>query len=80
LQRHDAGPSSSSPNTRSAFENPAIGNSPSSVQPPAHIPANPADATIVRLRRPAIFSSRAARLTAGPMQVKSSRLPPPMLP
>ena len=28
----------------------------------------------------AIFSSRAARLTAGPMQVKSSRLPPPILP
>ena len=26
------------------------------------------------------FSSRAARLTAGPMQVKSSRLPPPILP
>ena len=39
-----------------------------------------ADATTVRCRRPAIFSSRAARLTAGPMQVKSSRLPPPILP
>ena len=38
------------------------------------------EATTVRWRRPAIFSSRAARLTAGPMQVKSSRLPPPILP
>ena len=34
------------PYTRSAFEKPAMGNSPKSVQPPAHIPANPADATI----------------------------------
>ena len=30
--------------------------------------------------RAATFSSRAARFTAGPMQVKSSRLPPPILP
>ena len=28
----------------------------------------------------ASFSSRAARITAGPMQVKSSRLAPPILP
>src|SRR5262249_34466537 len=28
----------------------------------------------------ASFSTRAAKFTAGPMQVKSSRLPPPMLP
>jgi hypothetical protein len=44
------------------------------------MPANPSDATMVRLVWLAIFSSRAARFTAGPMQVKSSRLPPPILP
>ena len=39
-----------------------------------------ADATTMRRCLAAIFSSRAARLTAGPMQVKSSRLMPPILP
>ena len=43
-------------------------------------PANAAEATTVRESFPAIFSSLAARLTAGPMQVKSSRLMPPILP
>ena len=32
------------------------------------------------LSTPSSISSRAARLTAGPMQVKSNRLPPPILP
>src|SRR5262245_30660227 len=35
---------------------------------------------MVRPKRPASFSSRAAKFTAGPMQVKSSRLPLPILP
>ena len=38
------------------------------------------DVTMVRPSRPASFSSRAARFTAGPIQVKSSRLPLPILP
>ena len=49
-------------------------------QPSGQASAKARDVTTVRCRRPAIFSSRAARLTAGPMQVKSSRLPPPILP
>src|SRR6516225_3828255 len=60
---------------RSAFENPAIGNSPRSAQLSSHRRAKAADDTTSRFRRAAILSSRAARLTAGPMQVKSSRLP-----
>jgi len=38
------------------------------------------EARMVRPKRPASFSSRAAKFTAGPMQVKSSRLPLPILP
>src|SRR5262249_23499373 len=72
--------SSCKPKTRCVFEKPAIGNSPSSVQPSLDTPAKAADATTVRESFPAIFSSLAARLTAGPMQVKSSRLVPPILP
>ncbi|WP_338823684.1 hypothetical protein WDM22_11990 [Bradyrhizobium septentrionale] len=42
-----------------------MGNSPRSVQPPAETPANALEAITVRLSLPAIFSSRAVRLTEG---------------
>src|SRR4029453_6299115 len=69
--RYDAGDqpaapaeaSSRKPNTRCVFEKPAIGNSPSSLQPSLETPANAADATTVRESLPAIFSTRAAGLT-----------------
>src|SRR5262249_53689138 len=75
-----AAASSRRPKTRCVLEKPAMGNSPSSVQPSLQTPAKAAEATTVRESLPAIFSSLAARLTAGPMQVKSSRLVPPILP
>ncbi|MGY4297686.1 hypothetical protein ACVWXN_005781 [Bradyrhizobium sp. i1.4.4] len=74
------GVSSASPYTRCAFENPAIGNSPSSRQSWRQAFAKTSETTTVRPSLPVIFSSLAARLTAGPMQVKSRRLPPPILP
>src|ERR1700726_5012056 len=72
--------SSLRPKTRCAREKPEIGNSPRSTQPVVDAPAKVLEATTVRPSLPAIFSSRAARLTAGPMQVKSSRLKPPIFP
>src|SRR5258708_7246045 len=52
----------------------------SGISPPPQWPAKSLEATITRPSLPASFSRRAARLTAGPMQVKSSRSPPPILP
>src|SRR5258708_10955808 len=73
-------PGSGGRNAVCCGERPATENSPTGANCSGNWAANSADAIIVRPSLAANFSSRAARLTAGPMQVKSSRLPPPMLP
>src|SRR5262249_2515624 len=73
-------PSSRAPKTFFSPANPARGNFPSACNSASQLAAKSVLATRTRPNLAASFSNRAARFTAGPMQVKSSRLPPPMLP
>ena len=72
--------SSSSPNTNCGAVKPASLNSPRGVNSPAQWRANSPEARTERPNWLVSFSMRAAQLTAGPMQVKSRRLPLPILP
>src|SRR5271168_968701 len=72
--------SSRRPYTVCGSRKPASSKSPSATKSSGRSRAKAAEPTTVRPSREAIFSSRAAMLTAGPMQVKSSRAPAPILP
>src|SRR6516225_3797981 len=74
-------PSSASPNTICSCAKPATANRPSGCKPSyPQWSTKSCEARTVRPRRPASFSSHAAKFTAGPIQVKSRRLPLPILP
>src|SRR5579884_3354545 len=79
--RYPSSPASSlSPNTGWAPLMPERVNSPRAANSSRQWRAKAAEARMTRPRRPLSVSRRAARLTAGPTQVKSRRLPPPILP
>ena len=73
-------PSSARPKAGCGAATPRSVSSPSGTNSCGQACANAPEAMIARLRSRASFSSRAARFTAGPIAVKSSRLPPPILP
>src|SRR5271155_4097450 len=68
------------PKTVCGAAKPATACAPSCLKSSGNRDANSVEATTASPSLAATFSRRAARLTAGPMQVKSRRLPPPMLP
>src|SRR3954453_4497609 len=68
------------PEYRTCGCNPARSKSPTGTKSEGHSRAKSLEARIVRWSFPASFSMRAAKFTAGPMHVKSSRLPLPTFP